>query len=134
MKERWRRVAGFRKYYLVSNHGNVWSRRTKKFLSLIVTSRGYLQVNLSANRKRKCLLIHRLVALAFIGPQPEGHQVNHKDGNKRNNRVKNLEFVTHRQNMAHAKALGLFSKNGRRGRGIGKCRPQKGSVQRVLKQ
>lgn len=126
MRERWRRVIGFGKFYLVSNHGNVWSRRSRKFLSLIETSGGYYQVNLYAKGKMKCKLVHRLVALAFIGEEPPGHQVNHKDGRRQNNKITNLEFVTPAQNVAHAKARGKYSKNGgRRQRGIAEHSHQK---------
>jgi hypothetical protein len=50
--------------------------------------------------------VHTLVALAFHGPRPEGHQVNHKDCNPRNNKPSNLEWVTPAENMAHAAMMG----------------------------
>lgn len=46
--------------------------------------------------------IHGLVAEAFLGPRPEGYQVDHKDGNRSNNHVSNLEYVTHRENIKRA--------------------------------
>lgn len=59
--------------------------------------------------------IHRLVALAFI-PNPSNlPDINHKDGNPSNNNASNLEWVTHRQNMAHAAAMGLVAKGARNG-------------------
>lgn len=58
---------------------------------------------------RSQYLIHRLVALAFIG-HPGDYQVNHEDGNKRNNRLENLEYVTPRENSIHAVKMGLITR------------------------
>jgi hypothetical protein len=52
-------------------------------------------------------MVHRLVVMAFIGPIPDGLQVNHKDGNKTNNSISNLEIVTQAENMRHAVLHGL---------------------------
>jgi ribosomal protein S25 len=57
---------------------------------------------------RKSPGIHQLVTAAFLGPCPEGKQVNHKNGNKRDNRVENLEYLTPDENKAHAKRTGLL--------------------------
>lgn len=62
----------------------------------------YLRVALSVDGKKRKYCVHRLVAAAFIGPCPEGHQVNHKDGDKSHNRPENLEYVTLLENMRHA--------------------------------
>ena len=70
------------------------------------TKKGYLRVQLyDANGKRKHYKVHRLVAQAFIA-NPDGKpQVNHKDGNKHNNSVTNLEWVTDEENKKHRKSL-----------------------------
>lgn len=71
---------------------------------------GYRLVTLSLGSipTRKKKYVHELVAAAFIGPRPAGHQINHIDGNKQNNRVENLEYVTHAENGRHASEIGLM--------------------------
>ena len=54
-------------------------------------------------------MVHSLVALAFIGPRPEGMEVNHKDCDKQNNALNNLEYVTHGENQRHAAQMGRMS-------------------------
>jgi hypothetical protein len=69
---------------------------------------------LTTGVRRKEFKIHRIVAEVFIGPCPGGLEVNHKDGNKTNNSVDNLEYVSHAENMKHAANLGLIpAANGR---------------------
>lgn len=71
---------------------------------------GYRAVTLYDDKhKRKTYLIHQLVAEAFIGPCPAGKDVNHMDGNKRNNRAENLEYVTPSENTIHAYKTGLIT-------------------------
>ena len=91
--------------YWITSHGRVFSNRSKngkgtleasfRELSQGVCSYGrYLRVSIDG----KTRMTHRLVALAFIGEPPVGTEVSHKDGNSHNNRVDNLEYVTHREN------------------------------------
>ncbi len=61
----------------------------------------YLRVSLWHRGKQSCAYVHRLVAVAFIGPCPKGYEVNHKDGKHANNRTENLEYVTPSQNKQH---------------------------------
>ena len=102
MMEIWRDIPDYFGIYQVSNLGRI--KRIKKYKSepTILKSKtdnaGYLRVDLSKNCKRKSFLIHRLVALAFI-PNPEAlPQINHKNENKSDNRVENLEWCDSRYN------------------------------------
>jgi len=72
-------------------------------------SNGYLRVTLSANSVTHQWWLHRLVAEAFFGACPAGMNVNHKDGNKSNNSISNLEYVTPKQNTQHAISHGLIN-------------------------
>ena len=54
------------------------------------------------------MYVHAIVAELFLGPCPQGLEVNHKDGRKTNNVVTNLEYVTHQENMRHARGLALI--------------------------
>jgi len=80
------------------NRKNTWVGRVLKSFSNF----GYLNVILSKNRKTKYKKVHRLVLETFIGPCPEGKECNHKDGNKTNNCISNLEWVTRSENEKHA--------------------------------
>lgn len=103
MKE-WREIDGFPNY-MVSNTGEIKSlnyNKTGKEKVLIPhkLSNGYLGINLYDNDKKSCyLLIHRLVAQAFL-PNPNGCRIiNHKDENRSNNSVNNLEWCSHKYNL-----------------------------------
>lgn len=118
--ETWRDVKGYEGKYQVSNFGNVRSvdRTFYNACGVIVTRKGtmlkpiqnrdgYIKVTLHKDGKVHTALIHRLVAEAFV-QNPNNHpQVNHKDGNKRNNGVFNLEWCSASSNMHHAKKMGL---------------------------
>ena len=97
--------------YTITNDGRVYSYKSGAKRELIGSDHnGYRRVWLSKNGKGKAWYIHRLVAQAFL-EKPESEQkleVNHKDGNKSNNYVDNLEWVTHTENMAHALESGLI--------------------------
>lgn len=95
--------------YFVTSGGQVWSEKSQKCLKLTIRpdTKGttYAQVALRHRLKR----VHRLVAEAFI-PNPLGKpEVNHKDGDKLNNRVANLEWVTRAENAQHGWNEGLMS-------------------------
>lgn len=97
--------------YQVSNFGRFKKSSGKDVLPQ-KTSNGYLRFSATISGKRVFRLVHRIVAEVFIGPI-NGMEINHKDFDKKNNHVSNLEIVTHAENQAHykgsnsAKAAGL---------------------------
>jgi HNH endonuclease/NUMOD4 motif len=111
--EVWKAIPDWEGLYEVSNAGRV--RRLHKHTPMrLVKSRlnrcGYPTVGLKrVGSRQQEMFVHRLVAAAFIGPLPEGHQVDHIDGYKPNNSPDNLEYVTPRENMRRGHALGLMN-------------------------
>lgn len=104
----YRDIRGFEGYYQVNENGEVFSIRRRKKLKHAFARRGYLKVRLQKDGLDKTLLVHRLVADAFI-PNPEAlPHVNHKDGNRENNQVSNLEWCTSKENVRHAWKTGLM--------------------------
>src|SRR4051794_37680931 len=103
----WRTVPGFPNYQ-VSRNGEVRSLVRNKLLAQVKSKRGYLLVNLYRDGRPKNFLVHRLVVTAFLGAIPLGRQVNHRDGDKSNNCVENLEVVTQQENLRHAAETGLL--------------------------
>ena len=101
-----KRIEGYENY-LISQDGKVYNEKRNKEVKTNKNSIGYLRVNLSNKGKRKQLLVHRLVANAFI-PNPNNKpEVNHIDGDKENNNVVNLEWTTRSENETHAYKNGL---------------------------
>lgn len=101
MKYQEKKIEGFN--ILVTTDGRILNSLTRKERKPKITKTGYLEIGLYSPKISLWKRIHRLVAEAFI-PNPENKPfVNHKDGNKINNCVENLEWVTHQENMEHAK-------------------------------
>jgi hypothetical protein len=109
MKEIYKDVVGYENMYQVSNLGNVkslarkcsrGSRLKERMLKPAPNKSGYLIVALCKDGKVKLRTIHQLVAIAFLNHTPSGHNIviNHKDFNKLNNAITNLERVTNREN------------------------------------
>ena len=106
MEIKWRDVVGYENLYQVSNTGIVRSLfRYKKELKPNITNSGYATVQLFKNKVGKRLLIHRIVATSFIVNSKNLPQVNHKDEDKLNNCVDNLEWCSARENMNHGTRL-----------------------------
>lgn len=106
--ENWKPVVGYEGYYSVSDQGRVKRQPKGRLLSPCLDPRGYLRVYLWVHGVSREGRIHRLVAAAFFGPRPEGMEVNHKNCTKIDNRLNNLEYITHRANMKHAWAHDLI--------------------------
>lgn len=106
--ENWRAVEGTDGMIEISDLGRIRSNlRDGRILKPTEDKKGYLRIKITLNRVHHSYKVHRMVAEAFI-PNPEGKaQVNHKDGNKKNNAVSNLEWVSNAENMRHAYENGL---------------------------
>lgn len=112
MSEIWKPVKGNEDTHEVSNYGNLRSKSHNvlnrgsgyrydiegKPLKTTQAGNGYMVVNI----KRSTLYVHRLVAEAFIGDIPAKMDINHKNGDRTDNRVDNLEIVTRRENISHS--------------------------------
>jgi hypothetical protein len=115
MDEIWKDIKGFEGFYQVSNFGRIrgidrairyrhgreriWKGKIKK---PTVTQKGYLKVNLFNGEKNVTREVQRIVAETFIENPLNKEQVNHIDGNKTNNNVENLEWVTPKENTFHS--------------------------------
>lgn len=109
-EEIWKDVVGYEGLYQVSSFGNAKSYKSDKpiILSPTKNNNGYLLVGLYKNGCQKKLLIHRLVAEAFILNLENKPQVNHINGVKSDNRVENLEWSTASENQKHSRRIGLW--------------------------
>lgn len=130
--EEWRSAVGYEGFYEVSSLGNVrsldrlvpakvgngrqyWGTRLHRGKELTPTGhrKHYLKIEASIENRQHTVLVHRMVADAFLGPRPEGCEVNHIDGNKHNNAAENLEYVT--KSRKHASRTGQRFSCGWRG-------------------
>jgi hypothetical protein len=106
MLEEWKPVEGFEDY-LVSSNGDIYSNISKRLLKRYEHNHGYSATAFHKNKVRYQALTHRVVAKAFI-PNPDNlPTVNHKDGNKKNNHISNLEWCSYLDNNLHALETGL---------------------------
>lgn len=109
--DRWVAVPGFDGVYEISSSGQVRSictaiRRTSMLLNPVLRDDGYRQVTLYRKGRPHVWLLHRLVLFSFIGKAPEGMECAHLDGDKKNNCVGNLAWVTPAENSSHKVAHG----------------------------
>lgn len=115
--ETWKEITWTDGIYYVSDMGNIKKVGGKQFGNKIYKNRnhiltpkkqnsGYLTVNLYVRKRHVTRLVHRLVAQAFLGDEP-GMDVNHKNGDKHDNRLSNLEWCTRKENMEHCSKNGL---------------------------
>lgn len=110
MNEIWKDIVGYEGLYQVSNLGRVKSLIYSKILKEFNDGRcdGYSKIKLYKDKSNKTIKISRLVAIAFLPNYNNLPVVNHIDGNKQNNSVNNLEWVTHSENQKHAIRTGLL--------------------------
>lgn len=110
MREVFEDLIGYEESYQISDKGRIFTKRRLDGNRIIygrelhpqITEDGYLKVGLTKNSETKRFYVHRLVAQHFIKNPQNLPQVNHKDGNKFNNNVSNLEWCTKSQNQEHA--------------------------------
>lgn len=106
MKEKWKKITFFKNDYYVSNKGRI---KGTKILKPSFARRGYEKITLSGGTtKRKSITIHRLVAETFIGPRPKGFHINHKNANKSDNSVENLEYIHPKEHQKRTSKMGLM--------------------------
>lgn len=109
----WEPIDGF-PGYLISNDGRVYSEKTDTEMAQQPINDGYFIVGMYRNGDTDTKYVHRLV-IEHFGPEPPSgdHEVNHKDGDKSNNHIDNLEWVTNQQNDDHARENYLKKAKGR---------------------
>lgn len=123
--ELWLEISGY-KNYAVSNLGNVINLRTCKLKEPSVNKMGYYYISLWSGKENKFAIVHRLVATAFIDKPLGKDTVNHKDGNRKNNKAENLEWVTNSENIKHS-----YNRLGVANRGRKKLKPSGAKFSRV---
>ena len=107
-------IPGYEGLYSINENGDVFSHNTNRMLKLRPNSNGYLRADLYKNSVRNQVLVHRLVGMLFI-PNPQNrNELNHINGDRTDNNVKNLEWSTRSENLLHS------YQNGRVGPGLGK--------------
>lgn len=111
----WRTISGFSNYE-ISNTGLVRNKITKYILKGRLSKSGYYQVSIKNDETNRFInkYIHRLVATTFIDNPENKKEVNHIDGNKTNNQLENLEWVTSSENQKHRHSIGIAKTSNRK--------------------
>ena len=121
IKEVWKPIINYEGLYEVSNLGNVrglcsrWGLRDNpNIISQHITKKGYKRVRINKNNKGKFFMVHRLVFEAFNGIIPENMEINHKDYDRTNNNINNLELLSHKNNVRYSKNIPItqYDSNG----------------------
>lgn len=124
MEEIWKDIPGYEGAYQASTHGRIKSldricpqggyKLVKnnlikgKILKLGIHRDGYLKTFLSKKGNKKCFTVHRLIALTFLGPRPIAYATGHLNGNRKDNRIENLKYVTYKENSSHLSLHGTL--------------------------
>ena len=122
--EEWRQVKGYEGYYEVSNLGRVKRTGNKvkrgnhiltvpiRIMKPLDNGKGYLRVKLTMKNKSRRVMLHRIIADAFI-PNPESKpNINHINHDRKDNRIENLEWCTQSENVIHAVKAGRWTQGG----------------------
>ena len=107
MNNEWKPVVGYEGFYEISDNGEIKSLIKNRLLKPCIHKKGYLVVTLTKGNAHKNYYVHRLVAAAFLDNDDSLKEVNHIDGNKKNNNVCNLEWCDDYSNRKHAYETGL---------------------------
>lgn len=136
-EESWRDIPGLEGRYQASTHGRLrWvgpaigSTCPGRIVTGTKNQDGYYSVRPYERPDRRVVRVHQLVALAFLGPCPDGLEVNHIDGDRTNNAPCNLVYITHAENVRHSWALGNCD---RRGEANGRAKLTANDVRRIRK-
>ena len=98
-------IKGYEGLYAITSCGKVWSYRNECFLKPYLNKKGYMRVCLRKDGEKKMYSLHRLVAEAYL-PNPENlPEINHKDENKTNNCLQNLEWCDHKYNINYGTCI-----------------------------
>lgn len=106
MIEHWLPVPGYEETHDVSDLGRIRRRKTGRILKGSPNQKGYIQVNFHVDGVQKLRLVHRVVMEAFVGPCPDGMEVDHEDTIPNHNALSNLRYLTPKQNIEHSIAMG----------------------------
>ena len=138
MEEIWKDIEGYEGLYQVSNFGNIRSLETiapsGKFVKQIIRKQskdkdGYCIIGLNKNKSQKTYKVHRLVAKSFIDNPNNLPEINHKDEDKTNNKVSNLEWCNSKYNLTYGARKGMFI-----GEKNNNCKLSKKDVEEIRKQ
>lgn len=117
--EIWKPIPGYEDRYEASSEGRIRRLPTRNrrgvYLGAYTGSGGYLRCAIRVDGRMRQKGVHQLVALAFLGLCPKGHEVNHKNLDKTDNRPENLEYMSHTENIKHARQQGRWDRDRAKG-------------------